>query len=94
VIAGASASTAAFFLIIVAAGMRAQRRKVTTGAAGMVGLRVVTSERMAPAGRLRIGDVWWNAVSSRTLEAGTEVEITAVDGLVLRVRPLTQEGAT
>jgi membrane-bound serine protease (ClpP class) len=89
VIAGVTASTTLFFLVVIAAGLRAQKRKVTTGAQGMVGRRLVIQERLAPEGRVRIGDVWWNAVSSGPLEPGTEVEITAVDGLILRVRPLT-----
>ena len=88
VILGATASTTAFFLVVIAAGIRARRRPVTTGRQGMVGQRAVVLERLAPAGRVRIGDVWWNAVSSSPVEWGTEVEVTAVDGLVLRVRPL------
>ena len=94
VIAGATVSTTLFFLIVIAAGLRAQKRRVTTGPQGMVGRHAVTSERLAPAGRLRVGDEWWSAVSSGPLEPGTEVEITAVDGLVLRVRPLTKEGGS
>ena len=40
---------------------------------------------------MRLGDEYWNAVSSIPLEPGTQVEITGVDGLVLRVRPLAKE---
>lgn len=94
VIAGVTVSTTLFFLVVIAAGLRAQKRRVSTGRQGMVGRRVIVQERLAPAGRVRIGDEWWNAVSSGPLEPGTEVEITAVDGLVLRVRPLTQEGTS
>jgi membrane-bound serine protease (ClpP class) len=94
VIAAATGSTAAFFLVIVGAGVRAQKRRVTTGAQGMVGLKVVITERLAPEGRVRIGHEWWNAVSSVPLEPGAAVEIMGVDGLVLRVRPLTQEGTS
>jgi membrane-bound serine protease (ClpP class) len=79
---------------VISAGLKARRRRVTTGAQGMVGQHAVVQERLAPAGRVRIGEVWWNAVSSSPVEWGTEVEITAVDGLVLRVRPLNQEGTT
>jgi membrane-bound serine protease (ClpP class) len=94
VILGATVSTTLFFLVVITAGLRAQRRPVTTGAQGMVGRRAVVRERLAPEGRVRIGDEWWNAVSSGSLEPGTEVEVTAVDGLVLRVRPLGKEGTT
>ncbi|MGH7729668.1 MAG: NfeD family protein, partial [Candidatus Eiseniibacteriota bacterium] len=94
VIVAATGSTAAFFFLIVGAGVRAQKRRVTTGAQGMVGRRVMLTERLDPRGRVRVGDESWNAVSSVPLEPGTEVEITGVDGLVLRVRPLTQEGSS
>jgi membrane-bound serine protease (ClpP class) len=96
VIAAATLSTSGFFLFIVAAGVRAQKRRVTTGAPGMVGQRGVVAERLAPGGRVRVGDEWWNAVSSMPLEVGTEVEIIGVDGLVLRVRALAlaKEGST
>ena len=94
VIAAAAGTTTAFFAFIIGAGLRAQRRRVTTGSQGMVGLAAVVTERLAPGGRVRVGDEWWNAVSSMPLEPGTTVEITGVDGLVLRVRPLAKEGSS
>jgi len=36
----------------------------------------------------------WNAVGDTTVEVGREVEITAVQGLTLRVRPVGQEAWT
>jgi membrane-bound serine protease (ClpP class) len=94
VIAAATGTTTAFFLFIVGAGLRAQKRRVTTGSQGMVGLKGVVTERLAPRGRVRVGDEWWNAVSSLPLEPGVNVEITGVDGLVLRVHALTKEGSS
>jgi membrane-bound serine protease (ClpP class) len=91
VIAGATVSTSAFFLVIMAAGLRARRRRVTTGTQGMVGLTAVVVERLAPGGRVRLRGEYWNAVSGTPLEPGTEVEITGVDGLLLRVRPSAKE---
>jgi membrane-bound serine protease (ClpP class) len=91
VIAGAVVTTTAFFLGIVAAGVRAQRRRVTTGVAGLLGARGVAVERLAPDGRVRLGGTYWSAVSSAPLDAGSEVEVTGVDGLVLRVRPFAKE---
>ncbi len=94
VIAAATGTTTAFFVFIIGAGLRAQKRRVTTGSRGMVGLKAVVTERLAPDGRVRVGDEWWNAVSSLPLEPGEDVEITGVDGLVLRVRPLAKEGSS
>jgi membrane-bound serine protease (ClpP class) len=91
VILGATAATTAFFLAVVGAGLRAQRRRVVTGAAGLVGRHAVVVERLAPDGRVRIGGELWSAVGDATVEAGREVEITAIEGLTVRVRPVSQE---
>jgi membrane protein implicated in regulation of membrane protease activity len=37
--------------------------------------------------RIRLGDTTWSAVSSHDLKAGTEVIVTAVDGIVLKIAP-------
>jgi membrane-bound serine protease (ClpP class) len=87
IILGATAATALFFLLIVGAGLRAQGRKVVTGRRGMVGTRAVARERLAPAGQVRIGGELWNAVCETVVEAGSEVVVTGVDGLTLKVRP-------
>jgi len=94
VILGATAATALFFLLVVGAGLRAQKRRVVTGAAGLVGRRATVVTRLAPDGVVRLGDELWNAVGDTTVEVGREVEITAVQGLTLRVRPVGQEAWT
>jgi membrane-bound serine protease (ClpP class) len=86
VIGGGTLATALFFFVVVSAGIRAQRRPVQSGGPGMRGERGVVVERVAPAGRVRLGDTLWNARSAEPLEAGTEVEVTAVDGLTVEVR--------
>jgi membrane-bound serine protease (ClpP class) len=91
VIAGATFVTSAFFLIVIAAAVRAQRRRVSTGIPGLLGRRAVVIERLAPRGRVRLGDEYWNAVSSEPVEAGADVEVIGVDGLLLRVRASSQE---
>jgi membrane-bound serine protease (ClpP class) len=91
VIGAGTLVTTVFFLGIVAAGLRAQKRKVQTGAAGMVGERAVVVERLAPTGRVRLGDVLWNARSREVTEIGAEVVVTGVEGLTLDVRPQAKE---
>jgi len=93
VIAAAALTTSAFFLLVVGAGLRAQRRRVTTGRQGLIGTRAFVLEPL-PNGRVRIGNEIWNATSQMQLEVGSEVEITAVDGLLLRVRPFAKEART
>ena len=78
---------ASFTLFIVGKGLRAQRLRVTTGARGLEGTRAVAASRLDPVGTVRIGGELWNARSETLVEAGSEVLITGVEGLTLRVRP-------
>jgi len=91
VIAAGTLVTAGFFLFVVGAGLAAQRRRVTTGPQGLVGLHAVVVERLGPRGRVRIGDELWNAVCDAPAEPGAEVEITGINGLELRVRSRGKE---
>ncbi len=92
IVGGATAATAVFFLVVVSAGVRAQRWRVHTGRQGMLGTRAEVVERLAPGGVVRIGGELWRAMSDAPAEVGSNVVVTAVDGLTLRVRP-TREGA-
>jgi len=87
IIAGATGATAVFFLFIVGKGLRAQGLRVETGRGGLLGRRAVAVGRLAPAGQVRISGELWNATSESDVEAGSEVVITGVEGLTLRVRP-------
>ncbi len=87
IILGATAATALFFLFIVGKGLGAQRLKVTTGRKGLVGAKGVAMERLAPTGQVRLSGELWNAVSDAVVEMGSEVVVTGVEGLTLRVRP-------
>jgi membrane-bound serine protease (ClpP class) len=91
VILAGTGVTALFFLLVIGAGLRAQSRPVKTGSAGLVGLHAVVIERLAPDGSVRLGDEIWRAVASAPVEAGSAVEITGVEGLTLRVRPMSRE---
>jgi membrane-bound serine protease (ClpP class) len=91
VILVATGVTALFFLLVVGAGLRAQARPVKTGSAGLVGQRAVVIERLAPDGSVRLGDEIWRAIANTPVEAGSAVEITGVEGLTLRVRPMAKE---
>ncbi len=90
-IAGVAVVTAGFFLFVAGAGLRAQKRPVTTGPQGLIGARAVTLEALRPSGQVRLGGEIWNAVSETPLDVGSEVEVTGVDGLRLRVRPSSKE---
>ena len=75
------------FLMNIA--LRARRNKITTGPQGLVGARAVARTPLAPSGKVFVHGEIWDAVSSAPLEAGASVIVRDVDGLVLRVEPLT-----
>jgi membrane-bound serine protease (ClpP class) len=75
-------------LFAVVAGMsaRTMRRRPTTGREGMIGLRGVASTDLSPKGTVDVRGEYWNAVADATVAKGEPVEVTAIDGMVLRVR--------
>lgn len=76
----------AVFLSYTALGAR--KNPVTTGREGMVGRRGEAQTDLAPTGRVLIRGELWNALSDGAVAAGDAVEVTAIDGLRLSVRPL------
>jgi len=91
VIAGGTTATAVFFLVLAGFAIRIRKRRVVTGAAGMVGMRATVVQSLQPRGTVRVGDELWSAVADHGVDVGSEVEITEVDQLTLRVRPTARE---
>jgi len=81
--------TAAFFLVAIGLGVRAQRRPVRTGVAGLVGETGVARSAVHHSGTVFVHGEYWNARSALPIEAGAPVTVVAVRGLTLEVRPLT-----
>jgi len=77
----------AFTLLVIGTGMNALRRRPATGREEMVGLVGIARTALAPDGQLAVRGELWEAVSEQPVAAGSEVEVTAVDGLRLRVKP-------
>ena len=83
--------TVVFFLTIAALALRAKRSLRVSGAAALVGRRAQVIEGLAPRGRVRLDAETWNAEAAGVIEVGAEVEVTGVEGLTLRVRPVATE---
>lgn len=66
--------------------VQAQRRRPTTGAAGMLGQVGVASTALSPEGWMTVHGERWKAVADGLVPAGENVTVTAVEGLTLRVR--------
>lgn len=89
VIFSATAVTALFFLFVVGVGIKAQRRKVVTGAEGMIGATGEVIEMLAPTGTVKAQGEIWNAESiAGNIPAGEKVKITALKNMKLFVEPI------
>jgi membrane-bound serine protease (ClpP class) len=67
--------------------LRARASKVVTGASGLVDMAALAHTALNPAGKVFVDGEFWDAVSSRPVEAGARVKVIAVEGLVLKVEP-------
>ncbi|MCI0745402.1 MAG: nodulation protein NfeD [Verrucomicrobia subdivision 3 bacterium] len=86
--------TAAFFLFVVGAGLRAQWLPVRAGKETLVGKTVPAATPInKDSGRVFIEGEYWNATSESPVAEGQPVQVVAVEGLTLRVKPNPQEGA-
>ena len=82
--------TAAFFTTIIGLGVRAQRRKPTTGIQGLLGEIGETLTALDPDGRIRIHGESWSARSIEGYIArGLKVQPEEIENLTLKVRKAT-----
>jgi membrane-bound serine protease (ClpP class) len=81
------AGLSAILILLVHLGLVSQRRRPTTGTAGMLGTAARAIDPIAPGtpGRVSTHGEIWNATASEPIAAGEEVFVTAVDGLTLTV---------
>jgi membrane-bound serine protease (ClpP class) len=80
--------TAAFFLFVVGKGFRAQFLPVRAGKETMLGKTAPALARIdAGSGKVFVEGEYWNAISDIPIEPGQSVEITAIEGLTLKVKP-------
>ncbi|HZM04726.1 MAG TPA: NfeD family protein, partial [Candidatus Saccharimonadales bacterium] len=80
--------TAAFFVLFVSKGIRAQFWPKRSGVEMMLGQTVHAMSRIdSHGGRVFIEGENWHAVSDLPIEAGQPVEVAAIHGLTLTVKP-------
>jgi membrane-bound serine protease (ClpP class) len=78
-------ATAGFFIFVVAAALRAQLAKPTTGSEGIVGEIGVAKTRLAPEGKVFVHGEWWNAYADEGIEPEEKVRVLKNEGLKLKV---------
>jgi len=87
IIVPAVVTTVLFFLFAVGMGLRAQRRKPTTGDKGMVGERGRAVTAVGPAGgQVFVRGEYWQATAAEAIPAGAAVEVVRAGGLTVEVR--------
>jgi membrane-bound serine protease (ClpP class) len=92
-IAGVAILIAAFVIFMVGAAVQGQRRRVATGAEGLIGRVAVAKTSLDPKGTVLVdGELWKAAVDTGKVEPGEEVTITKVEGLKLFVTQRKSKG--
>jgi membrane-bound serine protease (ClpP class) len=86
-ILGATVTTALFFIFAAGSGIKIQRKKVTTGIKGMIGLEGEVKIKLAPKGEIFIrGEMWAAQSPDGEIEEGAAVEVIEVKGNLLVVK--------
>ncbi len=86
VVAGVLLFSLLFFLYFLGMGLRAQKRKITTGKEGMVGEEGIAESDLTPEGKVQIHGEFWNGRSiSGQIQKGEKIIVVSVDHLILIV---------
>jgi membrane-bound serine protease (ClpP class) len=84
--------TAGFFLVVIRMMFAAHRKPVVSGVEEMLGSIGEVLEDFDHKGRIRIHGESWQGITETPLKCGDRVKVTNIDGLVLKVELLKEEG--
>ncbi|MGA7800248.1 MAG: nodulation protein NfeD [Gammaproteobacteria bacterium] len=90
-IASVALVSAGFFIGIVGMAIRARGRPVVSGQEQMLHAVGEALEDFQGRGRVRVHSELWTAESNTALQRGQKVQVTGIEGLVLKVEPLREE---
>jgi membrane-bound serine protease (ClpP class) len=86
-ILGATVTTALFFIFAAGSGIKIQRKKVTTGQKGMIGLEGEVRKTLSPRGEVFVrGEIWEAESIEGKMNKGTAVEVVDIKGNLLVVK--------
>ncbi len=83
-------TSAAVFILVVGMAFSARQRPVVSGREQLLGGVAVALEDFDRQGSVRILSETWNALSEQPVKKQQQVEVIAVDGLVLKVKPVSK----
>ena len=82
--------TAAFFLFAISLGLKAQKRKPTTGQEGIIGESGTAFTTLNPHGKVKVhGEIWIAEAEEGIIKKGESVLVTAITDLKLKVKKIT-----
>jgi membrane-bound serine protease (ClpP class) len=77
----------AFIFIMHRAVIPVIRRRIVSGAEGMIGMTGKVTESLNPVGTVKIKGEYWKAKAIKgNIEIGEDIEVVRIDGLNLEVR--------
>ena len=81
--------TAAFFLFAISLGLKAQKRKPTTGQEGIIGESGTAFTTLNPHGKVKDhGEIWIAEAEEDIIKKGESVSVTAITDLKLKVKKI------
>jgi len=81
--------TAAFFLFAISLGIKAQRRKPTTGQEGIVGESGTAFTTLNPQGKVKVhGEIWTAESEEGKIKKGESVLVTDITNLKIKVKKI------
>lgn len=91
VIISVAVSTLLFFLFAIGLGIKAQKRKPTTGVEGLIGEQGEAVSDLNPDGVVRVhGEIWSAESIDGKIRMGTKVVVKEVTNLKIKVKKLNQ----
>lgn len=94
VIAGFTVATVAFFLMALGMVLRNRQQQIVSGQEQMIGAICIADEDFSEQGRVLVHGEHWAARTRHALKKGQQAKVLKVEGLVLDVKPVSQEEHT
>ncbi len=83
--------TSAFFIFAITLGIKAQRKKPTTGTEGLIGEIGKTVTKLSPSGEITVhGEFWKAECLEGEIEEGANVKVVLVQNLKLKVKKVSE----
>ena len=76
-----------FTLLIVSFGVKSLKGKTVTGSEGLIGMLGSAKTDLNPGGQILVHGELWEAISDEPLKAGSQIQVTNINGLTLHVHP-------